>query len=624
MLIDKQNMRLEVHNVDRLSRRLDALGGKATSPLDGGFSPVTGLSEVGAIHQRVLATDPGSARNSLEGFRGQVSWLGEALQTELAGFESQDELNSRGLDVADAGGGGAAEAMPIVSQPDPGYSPFGFTVPIVDTGASIMGLASNLFSTRFWDVSEANARWGALSGEVADIVAGLESSAASLEEENDSEATTRAAQKIREVAQAGTHFIANADVMQQKLFGFQAQLMNVQPEAIALAFEVAAIPDPVAREAAEQAALGYMQGVLQQQVIAAMPYQHALMDAAPPSGGGDVSTQFGAVAGDGSRYTTEGVAWPQQIAEAMESGAVGPGSFGVADGEIQGLESVGMDAGDIAKFHSALHDRGRTILSELGFGDSLAPVSAADVNTSAASAGVGTLNPSHAGIPGTSATQIGAPNIGAGLSGLGGLGSGVGGQGLGAVGLANARGNALPGGVAGLGGRGLGRLPEMSANPTTAAAGLGGFGTAPSGPQTGTHPVVGGLPGAVAGSGLQRDGRASLSGGSMAGGGVIGGTGGVGGVGAGSAGGVGNAGGTNSVVGAAGGAGAAKAGGGQTRGAGMRMMPMMGGAARGGESEKRIKSVTTQVERDPNRRDLLGEAPAVLPGVIGEWAREEN
>lgn len=614
MIINQNALAQEVARVADLGMKVENASGRAHSPLDGGFSPVTGLSEVGAIHQRVLATDPGSARNSLEGFRGQVSWLGEALQTELAGFESQDELNSRGLDVADAGGGGAAEAMPIVSQPDPGYSPFGFTVPIVDTGASIMGLASNLFSTRFWDVSEANARWGALSGEVADIVAGLENSAASLEEENDSEATTRAAQKIREVAKAGTHFIANAEVMQQKLFGFQAQLMNVQPEAIALAFEVAAIPDPVAREAAEQAALGYMQGVLQQQVIAAMPYQHALMDAAPPSGGGDVSTQFGAVAGDGSRYTTEGVAWPQQIAEAMESGAVGPGSFGVADGEIQGLEGVGMDAGDIAKFHSALHDRGRTILSELGFGDSLAPVSAAEVNTSAASAGVGTLNPTHAG----------APNIGAGLSGLGGLGSGAGGQGLGAVGLANARGNALPGGVAGLSGRGLGRLPEMSANPTTAAAGLGGFGTAPSGPQTGTHPVIGGLPGAVAGSGLQRDGRASLSAGSMAGGGVIGGAGGVGGVGAGSAGGIGNAGGTNSVVGAAGGAGAAKASGGQTRGAGMRMMPMMGGAARGGESEKRIKSVTTQVERDPNRRDLLGEAPAVLPGVIGEWAREEN
>lgn len=606
MLIDRRNMRVEVQNVDRLSRRLDALQGKATSPLDGGFSTVTGLSEVGAIHQRVLATDPGSARNSLEGFRGQVSWLGETLQTELASFESQDELTSRGLDIADAGGGGGALSMPIVSQPDPGYSPFGFTVPIVDPGASIMGLASNLFSTRFWDVSEANARWGALSGEVADIVAGLERSAASLESENDSEATTRAAQKIREVAQAGTHFIANANVMQQKLFGFQAQLVNVQPEAIALAFEVAAIPDPVARAAAEKAALTYMQGVLQQQVISAMPYQHALMDAAPPSGGGDTSTHFGAVAGDGNRYNTDGVAWPQKIAEAIESGAVGPGSFNVANGQIQGLESVGMGAEDIAKLHGDLHNRGRSILNDLGFGEALAPINAAEVNTSAASAGIGSLNPVHGTMTGATTAPGGAPYAASGLNGLG------------TVGLADGRGNQLPGGIAGLNGR----LPEASANPTTSAAGLGGLNSSFGGPQTGTHPVLGGLPGAVTGAGQQREGRASLSGNGLLGGNAgsgavgVGGMGGVAGPGA-----VGNAGG---VVGAAGGAHGAKPGVGNARGAGMRMMPLMGGMARGGDGERRIKSVTTQVERDPNRRDLLGEAPAVLPGVIGDWAREEN
>lgn len=606
MLIDRRNMRVEVQNVDRLSRRLDALQGKATSPLDGGFSTVTGLSEVGAIHQRVLATDPGSARNSLEGFRGQVSWLGEALQTELASFESQDILTSRGLDVADAGGGGGAASMPIVAQPDPGYSPFGFTVPIVDTGASIMGLASNLFSTRFWDVSEANARWGALSGEVADIVTGLERSAASLESENDSEATTRAAQKIREVAQAGTHFIANANVMQQKLFGFQAQLVNVQPEAIALAFEVAAIPDPVARAAAEKAALTYMQGVLQQQVISAMPYQHALMDAAPPSGGGDTSTHFGAVAGDGNRYNTDGVAWPQKIAEAIESGAVGPGSFNVANGQIQGLESVGMGAEDIAKLHGDLHNRGRSILNDLGFGEALAPINAAEVNTSAASAGIGSLNPVHGTMTGATTAPGGAPYAASGLNGLG------------SVGLADGRGNQLPGGIAGLNGR----LPEASANPTTSAAGVGGLNSSFGGPQTGTHPVLGGLPGAVTGAGQQREGRASLSGSGLLGGNAgsgavgVGGMGGVAGPGA-----VGNAGG---VVGAAGGAHGAKSGVGNARGAGMRMMPLMGGMARGGDGERRIKSVTTQVERDPNRRDLLGEAPAVLPGVIGDWAREEN
>ncbi|WP_412101054.1 hypothetical protein [Corynebacterium aurimucosum] len=496
--------------------------------------------------------------------------------------------------------------MPIVSQPDPGYSPFGFTVPIVDPGTSIMGLASNLFSTRFWDVSEANARWGALSGEVADIVAGLERSAASLESENDSEATTRAAQKIREVAQAGTHFIANANVMQQKLFGFQAQLVNVQPEAVALAFEVAAIPDPVARAAAEKAALTYMQGVLQQQVISAMPYQHALMDAAPPSGGGDTSTHFGAVAGDGNQYNTDGVAWPQKIAEAIESGAVGPGSFNVANGQIQGLESVGMGAEDIAKLHGDLHNRGRSILNDLGFGEALAPINAAEVNTSAASAGIGSLNPVHGTMTGATTAPGGAPYAASGLNGLG------------SVGLADGRGNQLPGGIAGL----SGRLPEASANPNTSAAGLGGLNSSFGGPQTGTHPVLGGLPGAVTGAGQQREGRASLSGNGLLGGNAgsgavgVGGMGGVAGPGA-----VGNAGG---VVGAAGGAHGAKSGVGNARGAGMRMMPLMGGMARGGDGERRIKSVTTQVERDPNRRDLLGEAPAVLPGVIGDWAREEN
>nr|PKZ24854.1 hypothetical protein CYJ44_08065 [Corynebacterium aurimucosum] len=609
MIVNIGNLKQQVDAIHNLGRNISLAGQRAHSPLDGGFSTITGLSEVGTIHQRVLVTDPGSARNSLEGFRGQVSWLGEALKTELASFESQDELTSRGLDVADAGGGGGAVSMPIVSQPDPGYSPFGFTIPIVDTGASIMGLASNLFSTRFWDVSEANARWGALSGEVAEIVAGLENSAASLEAENDSEATTRAAQKIREVAQAGTHFIANASVMQQKLFGFQAQLMNVQPEAIALAFEVAAIPEPATRQAAEQAALVYMQGVLQQQVISAMPYQHALMDAAPPSGGGDTSTHFGAVMGDGNRYNTDGVTWPKPIAEAIENGTMGPGSFGVADGHIQGLESVGMGADDIARFHNELHNRGRSILSELGFGDALAPINAREVNTSAANAGLSALDPVRGGAPGSLAATSGAANMPAGVNGLGGLGSGAVGQGLGAIGLADGRGNKLPGGVAGH----SGRLPEMSANPTTNAAGFGGAGASFGGPQTGTHPVLGGLPGAVTGTGQQREGRTSLSGGGLVGGGAIS-TGGFGGV--------GNAGGAGGVLGAPGGAGSARQGVGSARGAGMRMMPMMGGMARGGEGERRVKSVTTQVERDPNRRDLLGEAPAVLPGVIGDWVRE--
>ena len=86
-------------NIDRLGRRIEKTSEDTFSPLDGGYSPVAGLSEVGTIHQRVLATDPGSARNSLERFREQVAWLGDTLQRELAGLEAQDELNSRGTRI---------------------------------------------------------------------------------------------------------------------------------------------------------------------------------------------------------------------------------------------------------------------------------------------------------------------------------------------------------------------------------------------------------------------------------------------------------------------------------------------------------------------------------------------
>jgi hypothetical protein len=51
------------------------------------------------------------------------------------------------------------------------------------------------------------------------------------------------------------------------------------------------------------------------------------------------------------------------------------------------------------------------------------------------------------------------------------------------------------------------------------------------------------------------------------------------------------------------------------------LAPMMGTRGQGND-KNRVKAVTTQVERDPNKRDLLGEPPAVVPGVIGNWARE--
>lgn len=621
MRISIENMMSTQFQISKLSRQMQQLAAKATSPIDGSFSSVSGVGDVGTIHRRVIATDPGSASNSLRSFNEQIQWLAKTLMAEAHGFESQDAANSRGLDIADAGGSVTGEAMPVMNQPDPGYSPFGFVMPVVNVGSDLFGLAMDLLNTKIWSVSETNSRWRTLSTEVAAIVDGLNEAASSLESENDSEATARAAQKIRTVAESGNHFIANAEVMSQKLFGFQANLMASQPKAMGLAMSAMAIPDPAARKAAEQAGLAFMQSALQTQVVAAMPFQHPLMTTMPPSGGGDVSTNFGGVSGSGQRYGTANVAWPKHIAEAISRGELGPGSFGIVNGKVEGLEGLGMSDADIQKFNHDLVTNGRNTLAELGAGG-FNPIAAGDVGTRGASANLAPVATGGAGAgmgmgPGVGAGALGgAPSpasgsgatfspatMTAGAGATGGLGSGAGtGPMMGALGGAPAlagsasakgqslgRGQRLGLGASNAGGRGAGRLGAVGPGGAFSAGGVGGTG-------------------GIGGAGLAGSAGATAAPSAR-----------TGALGAGGVGGPGNTAGT-----AAAGVNSAR-GAGNTRGAmGGRMMPLMAGAGRGGGQDRRIKSVTSKVERDPNRRDLLGEPPAALPGVIGAWAREES
>ena len=59
---------------------------------------------------------------------------------------------------------------------------------------------------------------------------------------------------------------------------------------------------------------------------------------------------------------------------------------------------------------------------------------------------------------------------------------------------------------------------------------------------------------------------------------------------------------------------------------GMPVAPMMGanGAGQSGGRSRSVKAVTTAVELDENRRKLLGEPTPTVPGVIGDWAREQR
>lgn len=619
MLVSVKNLQRNTSTISELYRRAQSLKDRVNSPLNSGFSNVSGIDHVGGVHERALTTDPGSAKGTLLDYASQVEWLSQALAREARGFEAQESANSRAMDIADAGGEIGVESMPIMDQPEPGYSPFMFTPPVVNVGTSITKLATDLMSTQIWSVSEANSRWASLGSEVREIVSGLEEAAGSLESENDSETTSRAAAKIREVAASGKHFVANAAAMGEKLTGFHSRLMMIQPSAMAMAMNIMTIPDPAERKIAETAALAKLQPDLQRFAIDAMPNQHALMEQSPASGGGGVDAGLSGVDGDGQKYNTDNVVWPRAIQEAIARGDVGPGNFDVANGTVHDLESVGMTPEETAAFQEQLHADGRKALSQLGVGDGI-DISGRDVATSGASLPGATVPHSQLG-------PMSMSGVGPGATGLGaGAGAGTG------TGIASAAGAPTLGGRAGSGNPGA--LRGGGFNPR-AGLGNGALGT---GGRFGSG--VGGNLGALVNSapGLGAGGTAARGGVGMRGGvgeGV--GARGVGGAlprAAGEA--AGNSSGGNgsrghlergavreAVVRGGGIGNSTSAKSSATRpAAGMRAFAPMMGTRSQGNDKNRVKAVTTQVERDPNRRDLLGEPPAVVPGVIGNWARE--
>ena len=632
MRVSISSIRRTTSSIGDLFRRSQELRNNANSPLNASFSSVSGIDHVGDVHERVLDSDPGSAKQSLLNFAAQVEWLSDSLGREARGFQAQEDANSRGMEIADAGGDIGIESMPIMNQPEPGYSPFGFSMPVVNVGTDIVKLATDLMSTQIWNVSEANARWSSLASEVDDIVSGLQEAAGSLEGENDSEATSRAAAKIREVAASGSHFVANAKVMGEKLTGFHAKLMGMQPTAMAMAMEVMAIPEPVEREIAEKAALAALQPDLQRFAVEAMPYQHALMEQSPASGGGGVEAGLAGVDGDGQRYTTDAVVWPKKIAEAIARGDLGPGNFDVVNGNVDGLEAVGMSPQEITDFHQQMHTSGRNALEKLGLGDHVA-IGGNDVSTQGASMpGVTAPNGAMGQVPSGTAHPVAAGANAGALNNSGAMAPTATAQSA-TSGMAPmmAAGRPADAGRGVLGGQSLRGGIGSAAGSVSGGADIARAG---KGAQSGLHLGRGaGAPYAGVGSGVRAGHGNALGGGSGVRAGLGNALGGGSGVRAGLGSGAGNGAGAGMRPGVGGGlvsgtggsesAAAARGGNaGRSTGGARAYGPMMG--MRGGKDseKKRVKSVTTQVERDPNKRDLLGEPPAVVPGVIGDWVRE--
>lgn len=551
-------------------KQLEAIGKDARntsmeasrSALNASFSGVSGLDQLGGKHGGVINGGAGSAITVLQSYAEQVSWLSGALAASYEALTGQNAFVARGMDIADEGGaiGQGGASFPV--RPRPRFESFTFTPPVVLPATSMSQLSADFSATRIQDSVVAARMWHQMSADVADIAAQLQAVASDLGARNQGDVVEAAISRVSEVARAGETFAMNSQLM-----GSSVERLSVIKQQGAVTVNlamaaIAAIPDPVARQAAESSFLASFPASYTPTVATGIPPIRNLMVMDPaPDGGGEIALGGGTVEGTGSKHNATGLRAPGAPLDSLASlqRAIGAGEFTKVQAGMEGLTGVGRDA----------------------------LVSGADVGTTTASVGTLTAPP-----------------------------------GLGAAGAAGAVPAGVTGGVGSTGVVGA-PLPRVGAQPVVGRT-----------PSYGA-PLLPGIPGSlsqvnttVAGTGS----RTPLSVGSASSGLM----GPIGSLQAGRSGGwTGGGAGVTPVSGArpnsgipgtptmevGGGAGAASRSAGTTVGRGM--MPMMGAPMAGQPQPKasKVRAVTSVVEEEGNVAAILGDRPAVVPGVIGTWAR---
>ena len=592
MKINFDSLKRALSHLAVSQREIETTAMGVTSNLGLQFSQIIGLNEAGQIHGRAIKQDPASAQELLNGYARQVGWAAELLNADIGALEEQESSNAVGIDLADAGGAVDSVSLSLPQQPSNQNVPLTFVPPVVVPGTSLLQLANNFNATRFNELGQAASDWSTMGRNISQVVEQLNSAASQIESENDSDFTRSAASKIRELASTGEQFAANATLMNQRAFGLLSKAPMGYVEIPADLQAVSLVPDPVLKKSMEAALLVKWQAKLQEMVTSSLPNQQSLAEAPAASGGGDnLNVGLGSIAGTGTRYNTDEVAWPQEIQDAIASGEIGPGSFGVADGELVALENI--DQGLVDQVREAVNQRNEALYGGERFQEFIngGMTSLADTNTQTAGIGM----PSGTAVNGGVNPSLGYAGAANNSTGFGGTGNGMAASGLGPLGVLGSRGGFAGAGTGAGAGAGAGSV-GAGIRTGVPGAGLGGL--------RGGGAIAGGRGFGISGS----DGGARLLGGGDSP------------ARAGSA--VGGSSGTN-------GAGAAAHGTGSQGQHGRGIGPMMAPAAAAGRNQDKkkssamIKAVTSRVEANKNRRDLLGEPPAALPGPIGDWARQE-
>ncbi len=574
------------------------------------FSKVSGLDESGLMHGSIRSdSEPEATKGLAQHFSNAV----DLLSAQLVGYQMADESFGDALgNIGQAVRGNGYKALvDNVKTGDPVIKAFNATNPVAGRPQSLEALNAQLIATDIASMAGMSMDWADTATTIGEALSFIPAAIGDLQGSAETESIARAIEHLSQVEAAGSQYMGNASALSAHTADLATVAEANALQAAAALAVVRGTPNPGVAKALEESFLAAFSPKLTTELVPVTPmFTQLLPELGAPNGAG--TDQSGALAPTAPSF--ENTPLPKIVQQALSN--AGYRDLAYASTPTQVVEQFGRPNPDMLESIAA----GAT------------PTQVASAAAPAMPPSLNTVSP--AGALGTGAIQ---PGAGAPLGHITpvSIGSGGGVPGAGAMGA----GSPAASGAAGGAGMPAAGLPGGASRANSAVTNLRGVSSGRSGTggagRAGSLSGLGSQAGAGALGGLA--GRGGLGGASGSGGGMNAlnagrmASGPLGGFSAGSGTGMGLTpgpgaslqggvqGGNTFVSGGQAGSGQSGARGGAAAG------PSMYGAGQRGSGKRKrgkVQAVTSAVEREGNLKALLGEAPEVVPGVIGAWVRQ--
>lgn len=563
-----------------------------------GFSNAGGLDEAG---ERLSPIGDERAPEANQAIALYLKHTADNLWLALTNTQQTDESFSGMMGSLLAPLGHSAQALtPMYSQgfqqlkaADPETQTFDNTAVSSASETSLLGAEMNLNLTNTSLAYSASDFWNSNAQLIADAMDELNGVHHALSSSADTVWIQEAMKKLTQIQNAGLEYVANSRSLANhtEALGMTADSESMYAAAAAAAY--AAAEDPKIKRQIESDYLGSYSVRVPSGLQPAIPAFNRLL----PEAGKLPSTPYASTdvpAPATTSYTPTEL--PPGLQEVLTSRGYGDLAHAKSPAEV--IQQYGRPTPETFERIAAGAAPTQSASAVLA---PPAPSAAGSLSTSTPASPVNTATPTISGFSGTPHTNAAASPASAGT---------------GAAGLGLAPGNAVAGGRSAASGRSASAGLANNARPSSGGAIATGSG-AGSGFANGRG--FGAAPGAGRGAGTGSGAGFNAGAGSHAGTGqgVNGMRPGIGGAGAGGTG-------AGSSYAAAGANGAASNNAHGARGGAFAAGPMAAGANRGRGRDKsgsKVRTVTSAVERDGNLKALLGDAPLLLPAVIGHNVR---